>query len=522
MKRGIKTLLLLGLFCPLVVNAATVSLDCPNTAKVGTDVTCSIKLNSTEKVAGFEANISASSGLTYKSYTKASGWSGASSSSAFLVYGNEVEGNVTLGTYTYTVGNNASGNLSVTLNNITVSDTNGDPLTSNTTTSDTIRVLSSVDTLSSLTIGGASIEFSPSVTTYNVTIDAASTTISATPTNSYATVTGTGTKNLNYGNNKFEIAVKSELGSTKIYTINVTRPDNRSSDNTLKELKLNNGTINFKSGTTSYNVTVDGATTEISAVANDNKAKVSGTGTKNLNYGVNTFKIVVTAENGSTKTYTLNITRKDNRSSNANLSSITLSDGTLSYDKNKTNYELSVDYEVAEIKIDGKVEDNKSKVEGLGTKQLEVGENTFVIKVTAENGSTKEYKIVIIRNKEEIVTVNNNIKFLSIEGHELEFNANTKHYNIKTDKDSLNIKVELENPLSTYEIIGNEDLEDGSIIQIIVTDQEGNNNIYSITVEKLMVEEKEDINYVPVIMISLLVALLGSLIAVLVIKQRRK
>lgn len=622
MKGSLKLLLLLGLFSPLVVNAATVSLDCPSTAKAGSDVTCSIKITSSEEVGGFQSNISASSGLTYKSYTKASDWAGDSSSSTFLIYGNKVSGDgKVLGTYTYTVGSSAIGNLTVTLNNIAVSDTNGDPLSSTSTTNDIIRVISNVNTLSSLTISGATINFSKDVTTYNVEIDSNTTTISATATDSYANVTGTGNKTLKYGSNKFEIIVTSELGTKKTYTINITRPDHRSTDNTLKELKLNNGTISFKSGTTSYNVTVDDSTTiisatandskstikgtgtknlnygvnkfeivvtaengstktytlnitrkdnrstdnnlkelklnngtinfksgtisynvtvdsnttTISAVANDSKAKVSGTGTKNLNYGVNTFKIVVTAENESTKIYTLNITRKDNRSSNNNLSSLTLSEGQFTFDKNKINYEIAVDYKVSEIKIEGKVEDTKSKVEGLGTKTLQVGENKFTIKVTAENGSVKEYKIVVIREKEEVVTVNNNIKDLDIEGHKLDFNSNTKDYNITSDKDSLDIKVELESSESTYEIIGNEDLHDGSIIQIIVTDKDGNNNIYTITIEnpnenitdegpnsENNTTDKTDINYVPIIMIIVFTLLLIANIAMRIIKIKKR
>lgn len=543
MKKGIKTLLLLGLFSPLVANAATVKLECPETTKVGSNVTCSIKLTSEESVDGFEAKVNASSGLTYKSYTRASGWSGNSSNSTFLIYGyvdeeqnRGVKGNnVTLGTYTYTVGSSATGNLTVSLNDIVVSNLDGEQISSNSTESDTIRVLSSVNTLSNLSISGATIEFSPDVTTYNVEIDSATTTISATAANSYAKVSGAGNKTLKYGTNKFEIVVTSEVGTTKTYTINVTRPDNRSTDSTLKELKLNNGTINFKSGTTTYNVTVDASETVISATANDSKAKISGAGTKTLKYGVNKFEIIVTAENGSAKTYTLNVTRKDSRSNNTNLSSLTVSEGKITFDKTKTNYELSVKNDISEIKIEGKVEDDKSKVEGFGTKTLQVGKNTFTIKITAENGSTKEYKVVVIREEKETITANNNIKNLIVTGHEIEFDSTTKEYIIETDKKTLDIKVELESNESTYKIIGNEDLHDGSIIQIVITDKDGNNNIYSITIENPSefipddevdvgnnnTEDEKDINYIPIIMISILGILIVANIYLLLLQLKK-
>ena len=358
--------------------------------------------------------------------------------------------------------------------------------------------------------------------------------ISATATDLHASISGTGAKSLKYGDNKFEIVVTSELGTSKTYTINVTRPDNRSTDNTLKELKLNNGTINFKSGTTTYNVIVDSDTTTISAIANDTKATISGTGSKNLKYGVNKFEIRVTAENGSVKTYTLNITRKDNRSNNTNLSSLTLSAGTIVFDKNKTNYDVSVKNDISEITINGKAEDTKSIVSGVGTKKLEVGENIFVIKVTAETGSTKEYKIVVIREEKEVITVNNNIKNLTVTSHEINFNPDEKEYVIKTNIKSLDINVELENNESTYKIIGNEDLHDGSIIQIVVTDKEGNNNIYTIIIENpeeniednensedVRLEDK-DMNYIPIVMISVFVVLLIANLIMLINKKNRK
>jgi len=535
MKKYLK-LLLLCLLSPLVTNAATLSLDCPATAKAGTDITCTIKVNSDEIVGGVEASVSASTGLTYKSYTKTEGWDGSSSARAFLVYGKNASGDLTLGTYTYTVANTATGNLTVTFSNITIGDEDGKAITSNTTASKTIRVQSNDNTLSNLTISGATIEFSKDVTTYNVEIDSPSVTISATATNSYARITGTGTKTLNYGANKFDIVVTSELGTTKTYTINVTRPDNRSTDNTLKELKISNGTIDFKSGTTTYNLTIDATSTVIEATANNAKSTVKGTGTKTLKYGVNKFEIVVTAENGSTKTYTLNITRPDHRSKNTYLSSLTLSKGTINFDKNKTYYEITVEDTVSQVNISGTVEDSKSKVEGLGTKKLVVGKNTFTIKVTAENGSTKEYKVVVIRKEKEVVTVNNNIKNLSVTGHQLNFNVNTKDYVIETDQKTLNIKVELENTESTYRIVGNENLQDGSIIQIIVTDKEGNNNIYSLHIKNTIINDssenedndKQNNNImtmgktVLIVVLSFIIIVLIALITMQIIKNKKR
>ena len=56
-------------------------------------------------------------------------------------------------------------------------------------------------------------------------------------------------------------------------------------------------------------MTVNSNTTKIkiNALVNDSKAKVNGTGEFEVVEGSNSFSVVVTAENGSTKTYTLNV-----------------------------------------------------------------------------------------------------------------------------------------------------------------------------------------------------------------------
>lgn len=86
---------------------------------------------------------------------------------------------------------------------------------------------------------------------------------------------------------------------------------NYSSDNNLKALSIDGFEISpeFSKSNLAYNATVDSNTTKIkiNATSSDNKAKVSGTGEFEVSEGSNSFSIVVTAENGTTKTYTLNV-----------------------------------------------------------------------------------------------------------------------------------------------------------------------------------------------------------------------
>lgn len=85
-----------------------------------------------------------------------------------------------------------------------------------------------------------------------------------------------------------------------------------SGDNSLKSLEISPGTLNpaFQPGTTAYSVTLPEDTTSIvvSAVPNDAKATVAVSHNNDLEPGENKTYIVVTAENGTQKTYVLNIT----------------------------------------------------------------------------------------------------------------------------------------------------------------------------------------------------------------------
>ncbi len=96
--------------------------------------------------------------------------------------------------------------------------------------------------------------------------------------------------------------------SSKTITI---QPDNRSTNNALKSLSVEGQSISpdFDANTTDYklSVTNEVKSIDIKATAADSKSKVTGTGKKDLQIGNNKFDIVVTAENGSQKTYTLNV-----------------------------------------------------------------------------------------------------------------------------------------------------------------------------------------------------------------------
>lgn len=301
--------------------------------------------------------------------------------------------------------------------------------------------------LSSLSVSVGSISFNKDTTNYRVNVDENVTSISinASAEDSKASVSGTGTKKLNLGDNTFKIVVKAPSGDTKTYTIVVNRKDNRSSNNNLSSLSISNGSINFNKNTTTYQVTVPYEVTSVSvnAKAEDSKSKVSISGGSNLkSEETQNVTVRVTAENGSVKTYTIKVTRaKDPNkplSNDNNLKELVPSVGELSpkFDKDNLNYEISVEFDVKEISFTASPSETKyAKVDINGPEKLSVGKNKFTITVTAEDNSTKVYNVTVTRkiDPNAPASTNTNLGSLDISGGELtsKFNKDKHVYYYK-------------------------------------------------------------------------------------------
>ena len=242
----------------------------------------------------------------------------------------------------------------------------------------------------------------------------------------------------------------------------------KSSNNNLKSLKAGNYALSpaFKASVTDYSVTVpnEADSVVISAEKADNKAAVTGTGTKNPAVGENTYTIKVTAENGKVKNYTVKLIRekaikvrvkvtelnmrtgpgssykskgkvkpgvynivnvkngwgklKSNgywialeytepyveKSSNNNLKSLAVGKRQLTpeFDPQVLEYTVTIPNNITSIAINTKREHEKAVVTGYGIKKPKVGTNIYKIKVTAENGKVKTYTVKIIRKPHKV------------------------------------------------------------------------------------------------------------------------
>lgn len=191
---------------------------------------------------------------------------------------------------------------------------------------------------------------------------------------------------------------------------------NKSSDATLRNLGITPKAYDFSGFSrlkTNYSVKVDNDVTRISiyAYATDSKATVTGTGTKSLNVGTNTYAIKVTAEDKkTTKTYNLTITRADN----------------------------------ADDESDSDDEENKTTNNSVN--------NTNATNTTSESSSTNVSDSGLTNIEVEGYTITPTFSD-DIYTYNVDLPDGTKSININTEKANDDIKVE---------IIGNDNLEAGT------------------------------------------------------------
>ncbi|MDD6272500.1 MAG: cadherin-like beta sandwich domain-containing protein [bacterium] len=126
--------------------------------------------------------------------------------------------------------------------------------------------------------------------------------------------------------------------------------------------------------------------------------KLSGDVTSALDgNAVNIFdNKTVTVSKKATSNNNNNNQSTDNKSKNNNIKELSV-DGYDLIKIDNNNYTLSVSYDVTSININATLEDSKAKVTGVGTKELQVGENNIGVIVTSESGAQNKINIKITR-----------------------------------------------------------------------------------------------------------------------------
>lgn len=217
--------------------------------------------------------------------------------------------------------------------------------------------------------------------------------------------------------NQLEIIVgndeKEQISVKENVSQNLTK-DNANLD--IFRLDIEGINPEFNNQITDYYITVKESVDniEVTAIPENNNAKVEVIGNNNLKSGLNIIKTIVTSEDGKNKkTYKVYVTKTNNEeNANADLETLAVEYNNIfpDFQSNITNYTLEVANNVENLNILAIPNNKNGIVQVEGNEKINIGKNMVYITVTAPNKVTKKtYSIEVYRrNSDEEATYNNN------------------------------------------------------------------------------------------------------------------
>lgn len=228
----------------------------------------------------------------------------------------------------------------------------------------------------------------------------------------------------------------STAGKIKV-SKNDNKATNKSNNANLSNLGIKpNDFKGFKISTTSYNVSVpnDVENITIYATAQDKKATITGAGAQKLNVGKNELNVIVTAEDGTTKTYTINVTREegkngatenttsnnttnsvvsqDNKNSESDLKKLSIKGYNLtpSFSPNVYEYKVNVTENVSSLDIETEKANDNVSIDIAGNENFVEGENTITLLVyNEETKQNSTYQIIVNKTNKDENALNNTL-----------------------------------------------------------------------------------------------------------------
>jgi gliding motility-associated-like protein len=348
-----------------------------------------------------------------------------------------VSGNEWLASYTMTSGD-AKGRIpfSLSFSDLAGNPQPGAPYT-DVAAGDDIELLNSDASLSNLTLAVGFVKHPNFVsTTFNYAsfVGAAISTDTFTPTSTdgNATISVNGLTvtsgspsqpiTLKFGQNLVTIVVTAQDGSTtQTYTDTLYRA--LSTNSNLLTLKTNHGPLSptFSNTTLAYtlavgygvsSITFTGTTVDANAtmtVGGSATASATASVPQSLNVGDNVIDVVVTAQDGSSKTFETTVTRA--KSTNSNLLTLVTNHGVLTpgFSNSTLSYTKAVNTGVSSITFTATTADPTATITVGGgqassgnasvPQPLIIGDNVIDVVVTAQDGSSKTFEVTVTRAK---------------------------------------------------------------------------------------------------------------------------
>ncbi|MFM8927312.1 MAG: cadherin-like beta sandwich domain-containing protein, partial [Rhodoluna sp.] len=204
----------------------------------------------------------------------------------------------------------------------------------------------------------------------------------ATPADLSSSVSIIGATSLVAGENDLNVTVTSASGTSAVYNVKliVQVP---SSISTLVVFKVSGARVVDGS-----RVLLPAGTTAVAVIAtpSDSSASVEVTGNSDLQIGDNTLSVVVTAEDGSTTSYS--VTLKVLQDDDVSLSLFQYDGGDV-----EDGDSFDLEYGTTSVEVTAEATSGTSTVEILGEDALLTGRNVVRINVTAQDGSVRTYRL---------------------------------------------------------------------------------------------------------------------------------
>lgn len=370
------------------------------TVNSGENVT--ILVTSSEKLGGYTITVTNDGGLTFVNSTAPE----YAQSNGKVISGSSGTGVTSLGSYTFktpTVTTDTTYKVSIASSGV-----EGPNL-------ETIQPSTAVATITvkapqtNNDDNGAQKPVEPTFTEVNETVYAKNTTniraSYSTSSESYGMLQqGESIKRIGVGSNGWS-KVTYNGKTAYIYSNNLTKTapeEPKSTDKKLKTLEIKEGVLEpeFNPDITRYSISVANNVEKatINAVANDEKAKVEIIGNDSLKSGTNMIKITVTAEDGTTRIYNVEINKANQdpiKLTKLDIPGITLTPA-FNSDTYKYNVEISTDSNITDFGIQTETNQEGATVEIIGNSNFQEGENLITILVTSKDGTLKtSYQIIV-------------------------------------------------------------------------------------------------------------------------------
>lgn len=192
---------------------------------------------------------------------------------------------------------------------------------------------------------------------------------------------------------------------TRSYSVTIAEP--LSNNANLKSLTVSNAAISpgFSAGTTSYTASVPYSTSklEVTAEAEHAGATVTVGNTALTPGGTTDVTVTVKAEDGTTKVYHIKTKRAQDPNYVAStvntLSALAVENFQISpaFTPDRTAYAVYLPYETESLVLSTELTDKKADVALPDLASIPVGETTYEIPVTAENGDVLVYTLTVFR-----------------------------------------------------------------------------------------------------------------------------